>query len=258
MAAFASKQPDVKAWVDTFKTLRRCSMRELVCLASFTEFSQRVTIYNSLERTALQPSASNELVPWPVLWLVSCHSKKFVFDSRQPLDVLGLVRRFQVLANKLKWRQLCGSDVLGSLQLWRASGCSRQCTARNPFLEVILSCATEKLVQKLISLRSRCRNSQFSNRTPLAKWAFRIFQWSSWSVLTGDKDGAFSLVQSCELPDLHRSFLDSEKYLPIYGSQIGDLRLGEWHSSVVKPIIKLQCALADDENIAKTKQRWCR
>lgn len=212
-----------KATTSAFIGLTRdLSNKDWGVLLNLQEWSKSLYVFDDERRTATRVSdlQSSSAVPWPVLWLLTSHSRRHVFVPRALPKKDKLMKGVQDFCNRLRWRwhfkfeadpdrpeatfrvsrkqvPTCLTVVPHQLEEW----CGR-----------LRSAVSTAATASLEAARFSCAPYHYSNSPPLLKFSRRLLDDAGFRAALSDKDGGFCLEPRDFASSGIISALSSDKY----------------------------------------------
>ena len=149
-------------------------------------------------------------IPWPVIWLVSRHSRRHIFLTRASPNsnlILDQLKNFQA---KMRWRYKYRHDDSDIPKIIiKKKTCEPPSDPIDPVLRrwfMRVSSAVAKAAADGIA--STKYNRSYCNTMPLFRAAVRIYKSSPYAAIPNDKDSSYSFVKIADIPDIALKFVN--------------------------------------------------
>ncbi len=227
--------------------LAGCTEADIAYL--FSEETAAVYYFDQPSRTAYMQGYGG-CIPWPIVWMLSRHSKKFRFSSMQKPNIDGIMQGIRDWGEKVKWRwSLRNSTQEQNSIRRRVVGTGRPTrVCSDPKVPMDLKAWIGTLGRFLGDpCRAALRNAPvdelgmklaWHNTSQLLKVATSFLKHSGLAAFPTDKDGGFACLDRNRVGDELLRGLTHDKYLEI-PAYIGTVSVKvRGYKSICKSIVK--------------------
>ena len=177
-------------------------------------------------------------IPWPVQWLLSTFSKKYIFINNSAPKIQPIIQSLNQFVNKIKWKWVHrNSEPQSFRNLGIRSARTPTCNKLiDPILNGWLLDIRRRIIGKAISLVRGRAHGAHSNTFPLVTIALRQLKRLPYAVLQRDKEPGFCLIPISDFRKLELSVLSGCEYRPILASNINLQSTRKAFASIAKRI----------------------
>ena len=177
-----------------FKWMRRATLADWCWLARFQELRQRIYLYDDASRSVRHPDSSSG-VPWPTIWLLARHHRKFMFASGMRPNSRGVRSGLAAFdhATRRTWFFRDSTDMMSLFSIVHRGFNTPFSFPSPPELSAWLGGLKRVINSAVGSAASCCANSKFPNMLPLDRLALLVLRNHQWAAVPSDKDGGFAI-----------------------------------------------------------------
>ena len=166
-------------------------------------------------------------VPWPIVWLLSRYSRRFIFVAGKIPKAVDYVKDLTLFGKKIAWRWVfrneAGSTRLVKNKYKKEMQWPDACIA--PEIDLITGAVRTAVLDAVRKANAiaNVRKTSRSNRPPVVRVAERLLSSMAVTPVANDKDSGYSLVKDHDLEKVLTDILNTDRYAVISKEKLKSL-----------------------------------